>query len=383
MRRKTLNDIAAASSAKRVATHRTRVVRDVIPQSRKLKTTIVNPRDTGECLDDVPRTRKQTLQQIRAIGKKMFIQLPEVRRNLCGAVGEWIVSPVERIRDTKGGMCWWCTEPFEGMRHGCPVRYREQDDTMFMEGMFCSWNCAVAYAKPYTDGRVRDKLAHWIATIDRRIARAVAADVKMSLLEKEEYEKEVARRLHLLPTLEAKIYKPAPHWSCLQKFGGVLTIEQFRSNYATDVRTTSFPERMRLVPLGWATCSENLQQAAIAPLFAYMRDTEKVVRSTIYSRNGCYSDYGFPAGPDPYPPCPPAPRNVNTTSQVHGSTSYKYENKAPVFNPARAIKQSTRDQQQADAVQQHNQQTTRLSAVHSAMGIKVKLKSSSASKSSK
>ncbi len=93
--------------------------------------------------------------------------------------------------------CWWCCHPYET----CPISLPEKvhDDTYYVFGSFCSFNCAAAYNINMDDYKI------W-------------------------------ERLSLLKSLYMKIYKkdveitPSPPRKTLEIFGGHLSIEAFRSN---------------------------------------------------------------------------------------------------------------------------------------------------------
>lgn len=120
-----------------------------------------------------------------------------------------------------GAVCWYCTEPFEKL-YQCPRFHDYHTDTYIMEGCFCSYACAKSYAVE-TIERGRTSESAW-TNIDR-IARLSG-------------HKEPLQR--------------SPHWSCLQKFGGHMTIEEFRNCAAVDLPTT-IPPASRVVQGGYCS----------------------------------------------------------------------------------------------------------------------------------
>jgi hypothetical protein len=91
--------------------------------------------------------------------------------------------------------CWWCSYNFDCMPSVIPEKY--SDDTYHVFGCFCSYNCASAYNLSLNDYKV------W-------------------------------ERYSLIKMLYFKIYNKdveivvAPQRECLKKFGGIMTIEEFR-----------------------------------------------------------------------------------------------------------------------------------------------------------
>lgn len=100
-------------------------------------------------------------------------------------------------------LCWWCMHSFETVP--CPVmrRYNNKTDTLHVEGMFCSWNCAKAYM-------IKNKKSH------------ITAMGLQTLL----YQKFIKKTSRI---------KPSPPIYCLKVFGGHLDIEEYRKKYATHV----------------------------------------------------------------------------------------------------------------------------------------------------
>lgn len=109
-----------------------------------------------------------------------------------------------------GSCCWWDCHAFSGVPAVIPLRLRISslvtDDvrpraTIYVYGCFCSWNCAYAY---YLHDP--QKFKH---------------DVPMLM-------KFMYKKLH---NGEQLVLKPAPNRLLLNMFGGIFTIEQFRSEF--------------------------------------------------------------------------------------------------------------------------------------------------------
>lgn len=134
--------------------------------------------------------------------------------------------------------CWWCTFSFDTPPIGCPVRYvhakarrsytseinkehhtiygelpssdiKEDDKTKLVSpgyyetiGAFCSFNCCQAYI----DTRKHDALYDDSFILLRRLYRDIVGKTPQNLI-------------------------PAPHWSLLTKFGGNMSLEEFRNSF--------------------------------------------------------------------------------------------------------------------------------------------------------
>lgn len=97
--------------------------------------------------------------------------------------------------------CWWCMHSFDTVP--CPVirRYNNKTDTLHVEGMFCSWNCAKAYI-------IKNKKSHITA-------------MGLQTLLYQKFQKKTSR------------IKASPPVYCLKEFGGNIDIEEYRRKYAT------------------------------------------------------------------------------------------------------------------------------------------------------
>lgn len=142
--------------------------------------------------------------------------------------------------------CWYDTEPlptptadypnFEPVR--LPRIYHHSTNTFITEGVFCSCSCAVSYAKERLHGP------------------------------------DVGESIQLLYAILQKsgnlnIINPSPHWSLLQKFGGCLTIEQFRKN--TDKFQTECP-KSRFIAGGYS--SYLFDQTDPVELYKSLKDSD-------------------------------------------------------------------------------------------------------------
>ena len=96
--------------------------------------------------------------------------------------------------------CLWCTEPFPWVPVGVPRAYNERKDIFTLKWAFCSFNCAKAYM---CDKGMKTDLLFYLA---QRLFGG---------------KHETAVRLTGI--------REAPARESLQKFGGPLTIDQFRN----------------------------------------------------------------------------------------------------------------------------------------------------------
>lgn len=131
--------------------------------------------------------------------------------------------PVQRDpevkENTEGLVCWWCT--YELPHLPClhiPVKYDDMRKQFTTIGNFCSWECTKAYAK------------------DMKTARWAEISSFISMM-----------RLNALGK-----YVPlfaAPKRETLKKFGGKLTIEEFRGCFGGPPPSIFFPNDIQIYHL--------------------------------------------------------------------------------------------------------------------------------------
>lgn len=102
----------------------------------------------------------------------------------------------------KNTVCWWCTYKFHTIPVCVPYKFDDKRCIFSLEGYFCSWQCGKAYV------------------LDKNSADKFNQCTLITLLHKR---------------MSGKItsVKSAPSRFDLEKFGGHLTIEQFRQNNTT------------------------------------------------------------------------------------------------------------------------------------------------------
>ena len=111
--------------------------------------------------------------------------------------------------------CWWCTCEFENIACGIPIKY--EDGKYKAKGYFCSFNCALSYNKD--------------ESIDYLIKQERFALLNLLYNQME-------------PDLDEIVC--APRKECLKKYGGILTIEEFRKN--NKVYKLTYPPILPLIP---------------------------------------------------------------------------------------------------------------------------------------
>ena len=123
--------------------------------------------------------------------------------------------------------CWWDRHTFTTRPVGVPTRVIYQDSRRSYKatGMFCSFNCARAYAsdrKMYKSGPL---FCSFIRDLHK--ARGEIVHFKNQSLE------------------------PAPHFACLKSIGGYQSIEEFRSQHCQQTRIHCIPQTLTVIPLGF------------------------------------------------------------------------------------------------------------------------------------
>ena len=93
-------------------------------------------------------------------------------------------------------VCWWCTHTIDSLPVGAPTHYNHRMDTFKVHGAFCSFECAKAYLIDRNNSYVDTSL---ITLLNKRLTGKI-------------------NRINCAPPRIA-----------LAKFGGTMTIEEFRS----------------------------------------------------------------------------------------------------------------------------------------------------------
>lgn len=113
--------------------------------------------------------------------------------------------------------CWWCTYKYDTMP--CFLTEKMIENTFYVFGNFCSYNCAASYNLDLNDYRVWER---------------------HSLLKK----------LYNLIYNTTKDIIPAPRKECLKRYGGPLTIEEYRRSLLTNIKEYRFimPPMKAIIP---------------------------------------------------------------------------------------------------------------------------------------
>ena len=142
-------------------------------------------------------------------------------------VPNWLMKPPSYIPkaidrspevtdNTEGLICWWCVHDLPKLPcYHLPVRYDEPRQRFQTIGNFCSWSCAKAYA------------------IDMKSARWGEIQSNLAIMRFRAYGKYV-------PMFAA------PKREALKKFGGVMTIEEFRACSKETPPPVYFPNDVQL-----------------------------------------------------------------------------------------------------------------------------------------
>lgn len=124
-----------------------------------------------------------------------------------------------------GSVCWWDGHEFSTAPVGCPMSHDELHNEFHLQGYFCSWACVRAWSQHYMKGSAQMMVPGYIKMI-QRVTHHPLTDVLV-----------------------------APHWCVLQRFGGRMTIEEYRSlpalKQTTGVSLQVHPESARIYMSGF------------------------------------------------------------------------------------------------------------------------------------
>lgn len=128
-------------------------------------------------------------------------------------------------RDKYNLACWWCTEQFSNLPYVIPEKYH--NNKYYVYGCFCSYNCVVAYNININDYKIWDRYC----------------------LIKKMYHKQL--HTHNKPINALNNISMAPPRESLKKFGGPLSIEEFRNIDEDSKRSIRiiYPPMVPITPL--------------------------------------------------------------------------------------------------------------------------------------
>tara|TARA_Y100000389_G_C17468180_1_gene527683 strand:- start:2886 stop:3530 length:645 start_codon:yes stop_codon:yes gene_type:complete len=95
--------------------------------------------------------------------------------------------------------CWWCTYPFDHTPISVPFKYDEKRCKFHIEGYFCSWQCGKAYVLAKNTADMYNQCT-LITLLQKRFSGSI------------------------------KSIRAAPSRFALEKFGGKMSIEEFRKD---------------------------------------------------------------------------------------------------------------------------------------------------------
>lgn len=156
-----------------------------------------------------------------------------------------------------GSVCWWDGHPFDNPPVGCPVSHDELHNEFSLQGFFCSWACARAYGNIHTYGTTRMMVPSYIRMIMQRLQQQQqhkqASNNSSTSSSEVSNNSSTPNKNKQSPVIDAP--DAAPHWCILQRFGGKLTIDEYRSlpqiRTSTGVTLTVSPEQSRLYMAGY------------------------------------------------------------------------------------------------------------------------------------
>ena len=119
------------------------------------------------------------------------------------------IVDLNSVKKNKNICCWWCKHAFETEHVSLPENY--YDNKYYVRGYFCSYNCALSYNLDLSDDKT------WSRT---------------SLLHK----------MYSETFSSQDIIKPANSWLILKKFGGIVSIKEYRKQFILKTKEYIFLE---------------------------------------------------------------------------------------------------------------------------------------------
>ena len=154
------------------------------------------------------------------ISNKEIIPVQTFFKDSSGKETKMIISGTnEYITKNTPGCCWWCRHslPKEWHPLGLPLNFKKEVNEFMCEGIFCSFNCIMAYLNDTNNNNIKYRECGMYVTLLYRVVFG-----KSCWLEK---------------------IIPSPSWKNLKEYGGRLTIDEFRNtfNKLKIVERMSFP----------------------------------------------------------------------------------------------------------------------------------------------
>lgn len=128
--------------------------------------------------------------------------------------------------------CWWCCYPFETSPIGVPCK--QENNIFYVIGCFCSFNCAYSFIKQpdYFVSKLFIKLPNSIDLLNMYVQ--ITGDTDISL---------------------KNFFMPAPSRFVLDKFGGKLTIDEYRKCFKNNTTYNIIATPM----LPWGLIAEEIR----------------------------------------------------------------------------------------------------------------------------
>lgn len=142
-----------------------------------------------------------------------------IKKNLRNIMYEFINANNEKLwPDSTNIHCWWCCHPFTNIPCAIPEYYKK--DKFYVNGCFCSFNCAASYNFSKNDSNVWESYS------------------LLNLMYKKLYTQKFTK-ISLAPPREI-----------LKIFGGYMSIEEFRENSLKNEKTFSVikPPLISIIP---------------------------------------------------------------------------------------------------------------------------------------
>ena len=144
---------------------------------------------------------KNRLNDILLRVDNLQIEKPERKRHYCDLKLVDSIDGKYKWHQTTDIACWWCCHKFDNIPIGLPEKYL--NNTFYLHGCFCSFNCAHAYNIDLNDNRVWERLS----LLNYYYSKVNKSD-----------------------NINEYILNPAPPRQILKLFGGTISIEEFRKN---------------------------------------------------------------------------------------------------------------------------------------------------------
>ena len=182
---------------------------------------IHNNQGVDKIMDYIKKQRQEDLDNLSSKQPKKPVENCLKQMSECNKTKQWPSST--------SISCWWCCHPFEGPP--CALPYEIKDGNFYVEGIFCSPECAAAWNFSDTHS-------------------------KYNLWERYSHLNYLYRKVYNNNSVKIKI---APPRQCLKIFGGNLAIKEFRENNTNYNKTYKIimPPMISIIPVQEISDIEN------------------------------------------------------------------------------------------------------------------------------